>query len=343
MYFLASIGSACNDPGLASILAVVKRMMSLFQIIGPILSLFSIAYHLTMMMKNPDDKKGLPKIRNSAIALIVLFMVPVIVNAVFGFLDDSTTFSSCWNNATIHTSGGGSYVSPTEDDNRTPIYSDPSEYEKGKKQIKPPSSSPSGGSSIGGASKTSGGVGDYVGTGNTSSSKVVFIGDSRTVQMYAYLNNNWSGANYSSGGVHVVGNDIYVAEGAMGLNWLRGTGILAAKQYFTSDTAIVILMGVNDLSNASNYISYINSNAASWKRNGSSLYFVSVNPCSGSYSNLNSKIQNFNAQVKSGLSSNVGWIDTYTQLNSVGFKSTDGLHYDKSTYQTIYNYIKSKV
>ena len=161
--------------------------------------------------------------------------------------------------------------------------------------------------------------------------------------MYAYLNGSWSGANYSSGGVHVVGSDIYVAEGAMGLNWMKSTGIPAAQQYFGSGSAIVILMGVNDLSNASNYISYVNSNAATWKRNGSSLYFVSVNPCDGNYSHLNSKIQSFNAQVKNGLSGTVGWIDTYSQLYSVGFNTTDGLHYDKSTYQTIYNYIKSKV
>ena len=99
MFFLASIGSACSDPGLASIMSIVKKLLSLFQIIGPILALFSMAYHLTMLMKNPDDKKGLPKLRNSAIALVVLFMVPVIVNASFGMLGDSTSISSCWNNA----------------------------------------------------------------------------------------------------------------------------------------------------------------------------------------------------------------------------------------------------
>ena len=124
---------------------------------------------------------------------------------------------------------------------------------------------------------------------------------------------------------------------------MKNTGMPVAKKYFGSGTAIVILMGVNDLSNANNYINYVNSNAASWKSNGSSLYFVSVNPCNGSYSNMNSKIQQFNGTVKNGLNGNVGWIDTNSQLYSVGFKTTDGLHYDKSTYQTIYNYIKSKV
>ena len=343
MYFLAIV-SACNDPALASVLSIIKNIMSLIQILGPIVSLIALTIHLTRLVKNPDDKKGLSKIKNSINALVVLFFVPVIVNAVFGMLDDTTTFSSCWNNASSSVNSGGTYI-PIDDDNRTSIYTDPSEYQNGSKKPSGNSSSGNSNSSNSSSSGTSSGTGtgDRAGSGNTSSSRVVFIGDSRTVQMYAYLNNNWNGANYSSGGVHVVGNDIYVSEGAMGLNWMKNTGIPAAKQYFTSGTAIVILMGVNDLGNAKNYIDYVNSNVSKWKANGSSLYFVSVNPCDGKYSHLNSKIQNFNAQVKNGLSSEVGWIDTHSQLNSVGFSTTDGLHYNKGTYQTIYNYIKSRV
>jgi hypothetical protein len=161
--------------------------------------------------------------------------------------------------------------------------------------------------------------------------------------MYAYLANNWSGANYSSGGVHNVSGDIFVAEGSQGLSWLKSTGISVAKSYFKSGTAIVILMGVNDLDNASSYVSYINSNVSSWTSNGSKLYYVSVTPCSGSYSYLNSKISTFNSTVKSGLSSSVKWIDAYSYLNSNGYTTTDGLHYDKSTSNKLYNYIKSNV
>ena len=349
MLFLESIGSACNDPGLISILAIVKKILSLLQIIGPILALISLSLHLIKLMNNPDDKKGLPKVRNSAIALVALFMVPVVVNAFFGLLDDSTTLSSCWNSASNNTGGNGNYVSPYETEgNRSQIFTNPSDYQNGKK-VSPSTTgggSGTGGSSTGGGSSTYGGgsgTGDRTGTGNTSSSRVVFIGDSRTVQMYAYLAGSWTGANYSSGGVHVVGNDIFVAEGGMGLNWMKSTGVPAAQKYFTSGTAIVILMGVNDLSNASNYVNYVNSNANTWKSGGSSLYFVSVNPCSGSYSSMNSNIEKFNGIVKNGLASNVGWIDTNSQLYRVGFTATDGLHYDKTTYQTIYNYIKSKV
>ena len=340
MLLLESIGSVCNDPALVSVLAVIKRVLSVLQIIGPILAIISLSYHIFMMVKNPEDKKGIPKIRNSALALIILFLLPVVVNAVFALLDDSTIISDCWNHAELKISSkGGKYVSPydSDDDKRSQVIVNPEDYQNGDKSD----------SSNGGRSNTSSGsysgAGERQGSGNSKASRVVFIGDSRTVQMYAYLNNNWSGANYSSGGIHVVGNDVYVAEGGMGLSWMKSTGVPAAQPYFTSGTAIVILMGVNDLTNADNYISYINSNVNTWKRNGSSLYFVSTNPCDGSYSFLNDSITNFNSKLKNGLSDQVGWIDTHRELNRTGFQTTDGLHYDLTTYRTIYNYIKSKV
>ena len=325
--------SACSDPALAALLSFVKKTISLIQLIGPILALISLSLHLIRLVKNPDDKKGLPRIKNSIIALLLLFFIPMFVNVVMGWMDTSNHFSSCWNNADF-SSGGSSYIAPG-DEKRTTIYTDPGDYQKGKKK----DTTTGGGTTTG----TGTGTGDRDGTGNHSAKRVVFIGDSRTVQMYAYLKGSWSGANYSSGGVHVVGDDVFVAEGGKGLVWMQNTGIPAAQKYFDSNTAIVILMGVNDLGNISKYISYVNSNASSWKKNGSSLYYVSVNPCNGKYSHLNSGIEKFNSQAKSGLTSEVGWIDTYSELYRVGFTATDGLHYDKKTYQTIYNYIKSKV
>lgn len=342
MNFLA-LTSSCSDPALGVILGIVKNVLNVIQILGPIVSIAALIYHVIMLLKNPDDKKAFNKIKNSAIALVLLFMVPVIINAVMGLLDDSTTFSDCWNNAEFR--HGSEWIDPNSGKGKTNIYdySDSDSYENGTPQVSPTASSSNTNSNVNNNSNSQSGTGNRTGSGNLSSNRVVFLGDSRTVQMYAYLNNDWTGANYSSGGVHEVGDDIYVAEGSMGLNWLKNTGIPAAEKYFNSGTAIVILMGVNDLFNANNYIKYVNENVSNWKKNGSSLYFVSVNPCTGDYSYLNTQIIDFNATVKNGLSNDVGWIDTYSQLNSNNLTSTDGLHYGKNTYQIIYNYIKSNV
>jgi hypothetical protein len=254
-------------------------------------------------------------------------------------MGSNNDLSECWNSANM-SFGNTSYQDVGNDKPKNSVLTDPDDYQKGKPKPKSDYTNNSN-SNNGNSSNT--GTGNRSGTGNTSASHVIFIGDSRTVQMYAYSTGDWGGANFSSGGVHEVGNDLYVAEGSMGLSWLQSTGIPTASKYFNSGSAIVILMGVNDLSNANNYINYINGNASSWKSKGSSLYFVSVNPCEGSYAHMNSGIQNFNNTVKNGLSNTVGWIDTYSVLVSGGFSTTDGLHYDGNTYKTIYNYIKSRV
>lgn len=325
---ILDVNSACTEPALSLILPTIKRALSLIQILGPILLFVSLIYTFIQLIRKPEEKKYISRIKNSLIALVVVFFVPTIVNVIFGMLGNTTTFSSCWNNSGNNESKTHEYIEIESGSTASSIYMDPSLYQRGT--TKPSSST---GNSSGNRSES----------GNTKSNKVVFIGDSRTVQMYAYLNGTWSGANYSSGGIHEVGNDIYVAEGSMGLAWLKSTGIPAAKKYFVKGNAIVILMGVNDLGNANSYVSYVNSNASNWKSNGSSLYFVSVNPCSGSYSHLNSSISTFNSTVKNGLNNTVGWIDTNSILTKNGFTATDGLHYNESTYKTIHDYIKSKV
>ena len=84
------------------------------------------------MMRNPDDKKGLPKIKNSAIALVVVFLIPTIVNAAMYLLNDSLVISDCWNKAS-KPSTQTTYIDPS-DGKKTKIGSDPSEYENGKKK-----------------------------------------------------------------------------------------------------------------------------------------------------------------------------------------------------------------
>ena len=334
MLFL-DLNSSCSSSTLLIVLVVVKNILKIIQIIGPIISIFSLIYTIILLIKNPDEKKYIKRIKNSLIALLLLFFIPVIVNVVVATLGDKTTFSDCWNN--VNTSSINANISTSTykeigtSKSTSQLITDPTEYQRGTAK---PTTSSNGNSSS---------SGNKAGEGNTKSNKVVFIGDSRTVQMYAYLNGTWSGANYSSGGVHEVGNDIYVAEGAKGLAWLKDVGIPVAKKYFVKGNAIVILMGVNDLSNADNYVNYINSNSSSWKSNGSSLYYVSVNPCQGTYSNLNSSITMFNSKLKSSLNSNVGWIDTNTVLINNGFNTTDGLHYDEATYKVIHDYIKKRV
>lgn len=130
MLSLVDVTSACTDPGLIPILSIVRKMLNLMQIIGPILAIISLTINITMLIKSPDDKKAFPKVRNSAIALVVLFLVPSIVNGFFALLDDSTTLSSCWNNAGDYTPGGEVYVTPYETSGHANVYTNSEDYER---------------------------------------------------------------------------------------------------------------------------------------------------------------------------------------------------------------------
>lgn len=321
---------ACDNAVIGIFAGVVKNLLSIIQIAGPILCMISLVYTFILMAQNPDEKKHPKRIKNSILALIILFFIPLIVNVVMDMSAGTSEFSNCWNQSNgIKFGSAPSYIPINGSDNRTQVIGN-STYENGTAR---PSSSPGSGNN------NNGGAIDVVPSGN-SNSRVIFLGDSRTVQMYAYSTGDWNGANYSSGGVHVVGNDVYVAQGSMGLKWMQSTGIPEALKYMGSGTSLVILMGVNDLYNESNYISYINSNVSNWTSRGTKVYFCSVNPTDGKYSNMTSKINNFNNNVKNGLDSKVGWINSN---GSFKFKTTDGLHYDGATYKNLYNYIKNRL
>ena len=121
----------CSDPGLGQILYVVKNVMALIQIIVPIILIVVSGINLTKLVINPEEKKGLKKVINSLIAAVVVFMIPVIVNAVMYMLNDAITLSDCWNKASNKT-GNTEYI-PIDDERQShPIYEDPSDYKKGE-------------------------------------------------------------------------------------------------------------------------------------------------------------------------------------------------------------------
>ena len=176
----------------------------------------------------------------------------------------------------------------------------------------------------------------------------IFIGDSRTVAMYGYLF-GWDAEAVNKGTVDK-NKDIWSAKSAMGLEWMKSTGVPNIEKSITKGTKVIILMGVNDLYDKNEYVTYINQKANEWTKKGAKVYFVSVNPVDevkekkNGYSVKNSTIEDFNTTLKNGLNANVKYIDTYNQIKS-NFETTDGVHYTQGTsnliYKTVCNYVKS--
>ena len=130
---ILDIQETCTNLALSRILNIVKNFLNIIQIIAPILLMVSLTYQLIFLAKNPDDfKKKFPKIRNSALALIIIFIIPTILNTTMYILGEKTQFSSCYNNAPRIIDENVSYEEIEKTDKKN-ILGNPDDYEKGKK------------------------------------------------------------------------------------------------------------------------------------------------------------------------------------------------------------------
>lgn len=89
----------CGDAGLAHILVIVRRFLNVVYIIGPIVALVGLTYHLVKLVFSPDGKKNKQSIKNWLIAFLMLFLVPILINVVLGLFDNKFQFASCWTHA----------------------------------------------------------------------------------------------------------------------------------------------------------------------------------------------------------------------------------------------------
>lgn len=118
----------CNDPGLKSILLIVKRILNFIQLIGPIICIIMLIVVLIQLVNNPDDKKIISKIKNIIIALVMLFFIPTIVDVAMSLADDNFKVSSCWVDA-VDEDEEVEYINDKKrDKEKTNILIDPEEY-----------------------------------------------------------------------------------------------------------------------------------------------------------------------------------------------------------------------
>ena len=104
-------------------------------------------------------------------------------------------------------------------------------------------------------------------------------------------------------------------------------------------------MGINDITGsanattiANNYYDLYSELAAS--STDKTFYIMSVNPVDDYPTVSDSNITTFNSTMESLINSsglsNLKYLDTYS---NVSFITTDGLHYDSSTYRDLYQYV----
>ena len=146
------MNDVCYSTLLKIVVGPLKDLVSLFQIIGPILCIISLGYTFVKLMQHPDDKKIFARIKNSLIALGVLFFIPLLVNAVISMIDKN--YSYCWKEASSYTSGVVNYQEIT-DEERKLILQESNSYESGVKEDDNTSSNSTGSNSNSSSTTTS--------------------------------------------------------------------------------------------------------------------------------------------------------------------------------------------
>lgn len=176
MILISDIVSECSAPALSILLLTARKILDFIRIIVPILLIISLTMTFIQLMSNPEEKKLKGKIKNQALAAVIVFFIPTFLNAVMGILGSSFTLSACWN-MVPDLSTQTNYISPTTVNRKTFIITS-EEYEKG---VERPKSTTSSGEVIEGKAQQ---IGDVV----WDSSDVTRISNLTSTQLVGILN-----------------------------------------------------------------------------------------------------------------------------------------------------------
>ena len=128
---LAGTQGLCRTPQLNIFFYFAKNIINLIIIIAPILAIISFTLLFFQLMNNPDNDKLIKKLKNAATALVVVFFIPLVVSITMNLVGEKTDLTACYKNATTPELYS-QYIKTSDDDEEpTPIYSDPDKYDDG--------------------------------------------------------------------------------------------------------------------------------------------------------------------------------------------------------------------
>lgn len=77
----------CSESGVLSVFRIIKTLLNVVRLAVPIGLIIWTMIELFKNVLNPDDKDSKKKIINRAIAAVIVFLVPTIVNLVMNLVD----------------------------------------------------------------------------------------------------------------------------------------------------------------------------------------------------------------------------------------------------------------
>ena len=105
------MGASCSDYAMAAFIMIFKNIMTVFQIIVPILLIVSASMSLGKMVLSPDEDphgkrpdRVVPRVLlHKVAAAVVIFFLPYMINMTISLVVEVTgeqfSFTECWNAA----------------------------------------------------------------------------------------------------------------------------------------------------------------------------------------------------------------------------------------------------
>ena len=114
--------SCCGNYILVNFLIIIRRALTLMQIVVPIILMVMLAVQFTKLVINPTEKKHISGLKNEILATVIFFILPYIINVTFGLVPNSFEMGACWKvaektNSTMKTSSNNSYNNSTTETN----------------------------------------------------------------------------------------------------------------------------------------------------------------------------------------------------------------------------------
>ena len=81
--------STCGNPALANLFNIAQKMITIIQILAPILAIIGLGINLTKSVIDPENKKNFSMYKNWLIALVMVYAIPVFINATMGLLGEN--------------------------------------------------------------------------------------------------------------------------------------------------------------------------------------------------------------------------------------------------------------
>ncbi len=314
------LGNICTNPNVLTVFLILKYAFNIICILVPIILMIRFIFILFPVITSGEKlNETVGKMVKSAIAAIVVFLLPSILNFIFTDIVDLSglEISQCFTNSSVdkieHYKELEKQKSEEEAAKERDELNKANEERNEKEQnIR---------DSIKVEREDNQGLPGY-GT--------VFVGDSRTVQ-YSYQ-------------LQLRDTDKLFATGGGAMNEFQ-VDLNKALNHINADSShrynLVLNYGVNNL--GQDWIGAYQ-NAINRVNNKADILIVSVNPCGYEKCN-NSRISELNNTLKNTFSSgysNVKYCDTYSEFTKRGNfdnLTTDGVHYTTEGANLIYNKI----